>query len=178
MDKFESFLLESDAAEAAHKAGLSAVGYGLWRDKDGKITKKTVDGKLKDVRGSEANLKHYHSSIPSSKTGNHAQHDQSSDIVKAHETPDAHRESETTKHNITEHSSVHPSKAPLLHNALVGAGYKHSSSPFGQMYKNGKTAVMISNHPEISHKRGGKTKDHHSIVIQTEHVAKAKPAKK
>jgi hypothetical protein len=173
-NRFDNYLMESEAADAAHKLGLTAAGYGLWRDKDGKIVKKTVEGKLKDVRGSAANIKHYHSNIPASKQGNHAEHDMSSDIVADHETEGAHRESEVSKYHIIEHSSVHPKNAAKLHDTLVGSGYKHSSSPFGQMYKHGKTAVMISNRPEVSHKRGGKDKDHHSIVIQTEHAGRKK----
>lgn len=174
MNRFDNYLLEEVAAEQAHKLGLSAAGYGLWRDAKGKVVKKTVEGKLVDVRGSEANINHYHSNIPTSKVANHAEHDQSSDIIASHETPGTHRESEVSKYHIIEHSSVHPDKAAALHEALVGAGYKHVASPFGQMYKSGKTAVMISNRPEVSHKRGGKDKDHHSIVIQTDHVGKKK----
>lgn len=173
---FETYLKESAAAEEAHKLGLSAAGYGLWRDKTGKVVKKTVDDKLVDVRGSEANLKHHHINIPQNREGNHAEHDQSSDIVSAHETPGTHRESEVTKYHINEHSAVHPDKAAELHNALVGAGYKHTPSAFGQMYQKGKTSVMISNRPEISAKRGGKN-DHHSVLIRTDHVAKKKPKK-
>lgn len=174
---FENYLTESKAAEEAHKLGLSAAGYGLWRDKNGKVVKKTVDDKLVDVRGSEANLKHYHTDIPLNKNANHAEHDQSSDIIAAHETEGNYRESEATKYNIIEHSAVHPEKAAALHDALVGAGYQHTPSAFGQMYRNGKTSVMISNRPEVGHKRGSTKKDHHSIVIQTEHVPKKKPKK-
>lgn len=166
---FEDFLSESTAAEEAHKNELTAAGWGLWKDKDGKVVKKTDGKKLVDVRGSEANINHYHSNIPLNKKASHAEHDQSSDIVKLAETPGTHRSSDVTKRSINEHSAVHPKHAAKLHDALVSGGYQYDPSPFGHMYRNGKTAVMISNEPEVSHKRGGKEKDHHSIVIQTEH---------
>ena len=171
---FDQFLLESKAAEEAHKQGLSAAGYGLWRDKSGKVVKKTVDDKLVDVRGSEANLNHYHFDIPSNKVANHAAHDESVDIVNQHATVAAKTDSKANKYNITEHSQVHADKAFGLHEALVGAGYEHQPSAFGQIYTKGKTSVMISNRPEVAAKPGGKEKDHHTVVIRTDHVAKKK----
>lgn len=167
--KFEDYLVESTAAEEAHKLGLTATGWGLWKNSDGKIVKKSDGKSLVDVRGSEANINHYHSHIPLDKVASHAEHDQSSDIVALAETKGTTRSSDVTKRSINEHSAVHPKQAAKLHDALVSAGYDYDPSPFGHMYRNGSTAVMISNEPEVSHKRGGKEKDHHSIVIQTEH---------
>lgn len=172
--KFETYLVESTASDEAHELGLTAAGWGLWRDKTGKVVKKTQDGKLVDVRGSAAKIEHYHINIPSNEEANHAEHDQSSDIVAEFETKGTHRESEISKVAINEHSAVSKENAKKMHDALVGAGYAHRPSPFGQMYTSGGTSIMISNHPETSHKRGGKEKDHHTVLITTKHKRKKK----
>jgi hypothetical protein len=56
MIKLKKLLLESDseAAEQAHHLGLTAAGWGTWRDQSGKTVAKTVQGKLVKLEPGEA----------------------------------------------------------------------------------------------------------------------------
>ncbi len=45
----EELELESQASDAAKKQGLTSMGFGRW-GKDGKMTHKTVNGKLQPVK--------------------------------------------------------------------------------------------------------------------------------
>jgi len=52
MKSLSQILLESEAADQAHKLGLVYGGFGKWRDKSGQTVAKTVGGKLVKVDGS------------------------------------------------------------------------------------------------------------------------------
>ena len=53
MKSFYQLILESQAADQAHKMGLKSVGWGKWKDSSGKVTHQTKDGKLVKVRSKE-----------------------------------------------------------------------------------------------------------------------------
>ena len=43
---WDKYIIETDAADAAKKLGLTSIGFGRWADKSGKVVANTVKGKL------------------------------------------------------------------------------------------------------------------------------------
>lgn len=173
---FEAYLSESTAADEAKKQGLTAAGYGLWRDKQGKIVAKTVDGVLQPVKGSRANINNYHSDVPKGKEVDHDAIDSVHDVMDKYLTPGTQVDTDITKYGTHKVAAVHPEKAKHLHDDLISAGFKYEKDEdFGShVYRKGRTTVSVSGKPEIGHK-GGAKRDHHSLVISIDHT---KPPKK
>lgn len=169
---FEDFLTEeSQAAEEAKRRGLTSAGFGLWRDKQGKVVARTVDGKLEPVKGSRADLSHYHINVPQNKEVDHDSIDSVMDAVQKYATPGTKVDTDVTKYGTHKTSAIHPDKAKHLHDDLIEAGFEYEKDPdWGDhTYRKGNTAITISAKPDTSHKPGAKN-DHHSIVVSVDHV--------
>lgn len=180
--KFTDYLLESEAAEQAKKMGLTAASWGLWKDKDGKVVKKTVDGKLVDVKGSRANLNNYHTNIPQNKETDHDAIDNLESHLDKYITPGTRTTTDITKYGTHKTSAVHPDKAKHLHDDLIADGFQYEKDDIWDthQYRKGNMTVQISDKPETSHKGGGKN-DHLSIAFSVNHTRPPKskaPAKK
>lgn len=171
MSTFQSYLAESLAADEAKKLGLTSVGYGLWKDKSGKVVKKTVNDQLVDVKGSRANINHYHSNVPKGKSTDHDALDQIEEILGKYETPGTKVDTDVTKYDTHKGSAIHPDKAKHLHDDLIKAGFQYyKDEDFGQhIYSKGKVRIGISGSPEVSHDGSKGKKDHYSVTYSVGH---------
>lgn len=169
--RFEEFLLESDASEEAKRQGLVSAGWGLWKDKQGKVVARTVDGKLEPVKGSRADITNYHTNVPQNRQVNHDAIDEVNDTMDKHMTPGTKVETEVTKYAANKISAVHPDKAKFMHDDLIKSGFKYEKDEdFGShVYRKGRVSISISGKPEVSHKPGTK-RDHLSVVATFDHV--------
>ena len=167
---FDDYLAESDAADQAKKQGLVAAGFGLWRDKTGKIVAKTVDNTLQPVKGSRADIRHYTDTVPKNREVAHDTIDELTDMLDKHATPGTQTDTDVTKYATHKTTAIHPEKAKHLHDDLMAAGFKYEKDEDfnNHVYRKGKVSLSISSKPEIAHKGGGK-RDHHSVVFSAEH---------
>lgn len=174
--QFEEFLTEQTAADEAKRQGLTAAGFGLWRDKAGKIVAKTVDGVLKPVKGSRAEPMHYHINVPKNREVDHDTIDSVTEVMEKYLTPGTKTDTDVTKYGTHKTSAIHPDKAKHLHDDLVAAGFEYEKDEDWEThnYRKGRTVISISDKPEVGHKPGSKS-DHHSLTFSVDHV---KPKKK
>lgn len=168
--KFDEFLSESKAADEAKQKGWVSAGYGLWKDKQGKVVARTVNDKLEPVKGARADVNNYHSNVPSKKTVDYDSIDSVNSAIEKYLTPGSKTDTEVTKYSTYKTSGIHAEKAKHLHDDLVAAGFTYEKDDFdSHVYRKGNTSVTISDKPEVSHKPGAKN-DHHSIVVAVDHI--------